>query len=147
MKLIVQIPCLNEELTLPATLAQIPREIAGIDKVEIMVIDDGSTDNTVAVAREHGVDHICQHRINQGLGRAFRTGLDNALKLGADIIVNTDGDGQYAGGDIPSLFQPILSRQADIVIGDRQTTNSTEFGLAKKCLQWLGSYVEPAHKV
>lgn len=141
MKLIVQIPCLNEESTLPATLAAIPREIPGVDQVEIMIIDDGSSDKTVEVAKAHGVDHICRHRNNQGLGRAFRTGLNNALKCGADIIVNTDGDGQYAGGDIPRLIQPILSGQADIVIGDRQTANSPEFGTLKKCLQWLGSYV------
>lgn len=141
MKLIVQIPCLNEELTLPGTLAEIPRQIPGIDKIEILIVDDGSTDDTVDVARAHEVDHICQHRSNQGLGRAFRTGLNEALKCGADIIVNTDGDGQYAGKDIAKLVQPILSGRADIVIGDRQTASNTQFGTAKKFLQWLGSYV------
>jgi len=141
VKLIVQIPCLNEELTLPATLAEIPREIPGVDQIEIMIVDDGSSDRTVEIARAHGVDYICRHRSNQGLGRAFRTGLNNALKYGADIIVNTDGDGQYAGGDIPRLIQPILSGEADIVIGDRQTAKSSEFGTFKKCLQWLGSHV------
>jgi len=140
-KLIIQIPCLNEEETLPATLAELPRKIPGVDTIEILVVDDGSDDNTSIVAKSLGVDHICRHKTNQGLGKAFRTGLDNALKLGADIIVNTDGDGQYAGADIPTLIQPILSGQADIVIGDRQTAKSAEFGLAKKFLQWLGSHL------
>jgi len=139
IKLIIQIPCLNEEQTLPATLADLPRAIPGIDIVEILVVDDGSDDGTVEVANASGVDHIVRHKSNQGLGKAFRTGLENALKLGADIIVNTDGDGQYAGGDIPALIQPILSGEADIVIGNRQTAKSTEFGPAKKLLQRLGS--------
>ena len=141
MKLIIQIPCLNEEQTLPATLAELPRSIPGVDSIEILVVDDGSTDQTAAVASAHGVHHVLRHTRNQGLGRAFRTGLDAALKLGADVIVNTDGDGQYCGGDIPKLIAPILAGEADIVVGDRQTANNTEFGLAKKCLQWLGSYV------
>ncbi len=141
MKLIIQIPCLNEELTLPATLAELPRQIDGVDEIEILIIDDGSQDRTVTVARELGADHVYRHTTNQGLGRAFRTGLDNALKLGADVIVNTDGDGQYHGGDIPKLIAPILEGTADIVIGDRQTANSTEFSFSKKCLQRMGSYV------
>lgn len=141
MKLIIQIPCLNEEQTLPATLAELPRSIPGVDSIEILVVDDGSTDQTAAVASAHGVHHVLRHTRNQGLGRAFRTGLDAALKLGADVIVNTDGDGQYCGGDIPKLIAPILAGEADIVVGDRQTANNTEFGFAKKCLQWLGSYV------
>jgi glycosyltransferase involved in cell wall biosynthesis len=141
MKLIIQIPCLNEERTLPATLQEIPRIVEGVDEVEILIIDDGCSDRTVAVAREYGVDHIVRHKANQGLGRAFRSGLDYALKSGADIIVNTDGDGQYCGKDIPALVQPILSGQADIVIGDRQTRNMADFSFAKKCLQWLGSHV------
>jgi len=106
-----------------------------------LVVDDGSTDQTVEVARAHGVHHVLRHTRNQGLGRAFRTGLDAALKLGADIIVNTDGDGQYCGDDIPKLIAPIIAGEADIVVGDRQTANSAEFGYAKRYLQWLGSYV------
>lgn len=141
MKLIIQIPCLNEEQTLPATLAELPRDIAGIDKVEVLVIDDGSTDRTVDVARSLGVDHIYRHKGNEGLGRAFRAGLDYALKEGADIIVNTDGDGQYCGADIPKLIAPVLAGKADIVIGDRQTASHPEFGFLKKCLQRLGSHV------
>lgn len=141
MKLIIQIPCLNEEQTLPATLAELPREIPGIDKIEVLVIDDGSTDNTVQVAKSHGVDHIYSHKSNQGLGRAFRAGLDYALKQGADIVVNTDGDGQYCGADIPKLVAPIMAGKADIVIGDRQTASHPEFGFLKKCLQHLGSHV------
>ncbi|MBE9540048.1 MAG: glycosyltransferase family 2 protein [Proteobacteria bacterium] len=141
MKLIIQIPCLDEEQTLPATLAELPRHIAGVDSIEILVIDDGSSDKTAEVARELGVHHVLRHTRNQGLGRAFRTGLDAALKLGADIIVNTDGDGQYCGDDIPRLIAPILAGEADIVVGDRQTASNTEFGFTKKCLQWLGSYV------
>jgi glycosyltransferase involved in cell wall biosynthesis len=141
LKLIIQIPCLNEEHTLPATLAELPRDIAGIDSIEILVVDDGSTDQTVEIARVHGVHHVLRHTCHQGLGRAFRTGLDAALKLGADIIVNTDGDGQYCGGDIPKLIAPILAGEADIVVGDRQTAKNAEFSFTKKCLQWLGSYV------
>jgi glycosyltransferase involved in cell wall biosynthesis len=141
MKLIIQIPCLNEEKTLPATVADLPKSIEGIDEIEVLVIDDGCTDRTTEVARELGVDHVYTHKTNQGLGRAFRSGLDNALKLGADIIVNTDGDGQYCGSDIPALIQPILSDEADIVIGNRRTAGNPEFSLIKKCLQWLGSHV------
>lgn len=141
MKLIIQIPCLNEEKTLPATVADLPKSIEGIDEIEVLVIDDGCTDRTTEVARELGVDHVYTHKTNQGLGRAFRSGLDNALKLGADIIVNTDGDGQYCGSDIPALIQPILSDEADIVIGDRRTAGNPEFSLIKRCLQWLDSHV------
>ncbi len=141
MKLIVQIPCFNEEKTLPATVADIPREIEGIDKVEILIIDDGSTDRTVAVAHEVGVDHIIRHKNNQGLARAFRTGLEACLRLGADIIVNTDGDNQYAGRDIAKLVQPVLRKRADIVVGDRQTEKVRHFSRNKKRLQRLGSFV------
>lgn len=141
MKLIVQIPCLNEEKTLPQTVADIPRRIDGVDRVEILVIDDGSTDRTVQVARELGVDHIIVNRKNLGLARTFRKGLDACLHLGADIIVNTDGDNQYAGWDIPKLIGPILDGKADMVVGDRKTGQHREFSALKKLLQRLGSRV------
>ena len=141
MKLIVQIPCLNEEKTLPKTLKDIPREIPGVDKVEVLIIDDGSTDRTVEVAREHGADHIVRLTNNKGLAEAFMTGLNAALQLGADIIVNTDGDNQYRGEDIPKLIQPILDGRADIVIGDRQIDRIPHFSRVKKWLQKLGSWV------
>ncbi len=139
MKVIIQIPCLNEEETLPATLADLPGEIAGADVVETLVIDDGSTDRTVEVAHEHGVDHIVSHGHNRGLARAFRTGLSACLRLGADVIVNTDADNQYPGADIPRLVTPILEGRADIVIGDRQTDTVEHFSYLKKKLQRLGS--------
>jgi len=141
MKLIVQIPCLNEERTLPETVAAIPRRIAGIDQVEILVIDDGSTDRTAEVAREIGVDHVLVNLGNLGLARAFRRGLDACLHLGADIIVNTDGDNQYAGADIAKLVQPILDGAAEIVVGDRRTGSRRDFSYLKRFLQWLGSRV------
>ena len=141
MKLIVQIPCYNEEKTLPQTVADIPRDIPGIDTVEILIIDDGSSDRTVEVAKELGIDYIISNTINQGLARSFRIGLDACLLHGADIIVNTDGDNQYAGKDIPKLIQPILDDQAEIVIGDRQTAQISHFSPIKKILQWLGSSV------
>jgi glycosyltransferase involved in cell wall biosynthesis len=140
-KLIVQIPCYNEEATLPQTVADIPRSIPGIGKVEIMIIDDGSTDATVEVARRIGVDHIICHRNNRGLARTFRTGLDSALKLGADIVVNTDGDNQYPGWQIPDLVRPILEGKADIVVGDRQTHKIAHFSATKRFLQRVGSFV------
>lgn len=139
MKLIVQIPCFNEEGTLPQVLADIPRSIPGIDSVEVLVIDDGSTDRTAEVARAHGADYVVRHKTNRGLARAFRTGVDACLRLGADIIVNTDGDHQYAGGDIPRLCAPILEGRADIVIGDRQTDGIVHFSPLKKRLQRAGS--------
>ena len=141
MKLIVQIPCLNEEDTLGATLADIPREIEGIDQVEILIIDDGSTDRTAEVAREHGADHIVRFAQNRGLGHAFRTGFDTALRLGADIIINTDGDNHYYGGDVSTLVGPILEGRADLVIGDRQTGEIGHFSLLKRGLQKYGSRV------
>jgi glycosyltransferase involved in cell wall biosynthesis len=141
VKLVVQIPCLNEEDTLPATIRDIPREIPGIDKVEIVVIDDGSTDRTAAVAREFGADHVVSFPRNRGLGHAFRAGFDTALRAGADIIVNTDGDNQYHGGDIPDLVAPILAGRADVVIGDRQTEKIPHFSPTKRALQNMGSRV------
>jgi glycosyltransferase involved in cell wall biosynthesis len=141
MKLIVQIPCFNEEQTLPQTVADIPRHIEGIDEIEILVIDDGSTDRTSEVARSLGVEHVVRHKRNRGLARTFRTGLDTCLRLGADIIVNTDGDNQYAGGNIPRLVAPILCGEADIVIGDRQTERIEHFSSLKKRLQKTGSAV------
>jgi len=141
MKLIVQIPCYNEEDTLPQTLADIPREIPGIDVVEILVVDDGSSDRTAEVARALGVDHVIRNKANRGLARSFRIGVDACLRLGADIIVNTDGDNQYAGRDIPRLCEPILRGEADIVIGDRQTDSVAHFSPLKKRLQRTGSAV------
>lgn len=141
MKLIVQIPCFNEEETLPATFNDIPKQIDGVDVVEILIIDDGSTDNTIEVAKKIGVHHIIINKNNRGLARTFRTGLNECLKLGADIIVNTDGDNQYAGWDIPKLIQPILDGKADVVVGDRNTAKVAHFSPFKKFLQRLGSYV------
>jgi len=141
MKLIVQIPCYNEEETLPETVRDIPRLIEGIDEVEILVIDDGSTDKTIEVAKSAGVDHIVKNTCNKGLARTFLVGLDASLRLGADIIVNTDGDNQYKGQDIPKLIAPILKGQADIVIGNRQTDKIPHFSSTKKKLQKFGSFV------
>jgi glycosyltransferase involved in cell wall biosynthesis len=139
MKLIIQIPCYNEEKTLPQTVADIPRKIEGIDSVEILVIDDGSTDKTIETAKALGVDHIVSHKRNRGLALTFMTGLETCLRLGADIIVNTDGDNQYYGADIPKLITPILIGGADMVIGDRQTDDIEHFGFFKKKLQKAGS--------
>jgi glycosyltransferase involved in cell wall biosynthesis len=141
MKLIIQIPCLNEERTLPVTLAELPRRLAGFDAVEWLIIDDGSTDRTVEVARAHGVDHIVRLTNNKGLASGFQAGLDAALKLGADVIVNTDADNQYYAGDIAKLVAPILAGDADMVVGDRQVTTIEHFSPAKKTLQRLGSWV------
>lgn len=141
MKLMVQIPCLNEEATLPATLRDIPRQIEGVDKVEIVVIDDGCTDHTVEIAHEHGVDHIVRFPANRGLGHAFAAGIDFCLRHGADIIVNTDGDNQYHGGDIPKLVKPILEGRAHLVIGDREPEKVPHFSFIKKKMQTLGSRV------
>ena len=141
MKLIVQIPCFNEEHTLPQTVADIPRQIDGIDIIEILIIDDGSSDRTIAVAEEIGVDHIVRNKKNMGLARTFRNGIEACLKQGADIIVNTDGDNQYKGADIAKLVQPILAGRADLVIGDRQTARIDHFSPLKKLLQRVGSGV------
>jgi glycosyltransferase involved in cell wall biosynthesis len=141
MKLIVQIPCLNEEATLPATIAALPREIAGVDEVELLVIDDGSTDRTVEVARANGVEHIVRLTNNKGLAAGFQAGLDACLKLGADVIVNTDADNQYNGADVPKLLAPILAGEADMVVGDRRVATIEHFSGRKKALQRLGSWV------
>jgi glycosyltransferase involved in cell wall biosynthesis len=141
MKLIIQIPCLNEEETLPATLADLPREMPGIDVVEWLIIDDGSTDRTVDVARSHGVDHVVRLTNHKGLAAAFQAGLDAGLKLGADVIVNTDADNQYEGHDVPKLVGPILRGEADMVVGDRQVSTIEHFSGPKKLLQRLGSWV------
>jgi glycosyltransferase involved in cell wall biosynthesis len=141
MKLIIQIPCLDEEETLPGTLADLPRSLEGLDVVEWLVIDDGSTDRTVEVAREHGVDHIVRLTNNKGLAASFQAGLDACLKLGADIIVNTDADNQYSAADIPLLVAPILEGRADMVVGDRQTDEIEHFSPLKKRLQKAGSWV------
>src|ERR1700754_4444362 len=141
MKLIIQIPCLNEEETLPVTLADLPRELDGFDAVEWLIIDDGSTDRTVEVARRSGVDHIVRLTNNKGLASGFQAGLDAALKLGADVIVNTDADNQYFGGDVAKLVAPILAGNADMVVGDRQVSTIEHFSPLKKSLQRLGSWV------
>jgi glycosyltransferase involved in cell wall biosynthesis len=141
MKLIIQIPCFNEEQQLPLTLSRLPREVEGFTAVEWLIIDDGSTDRTIEVAREHGVDHVVRLTNNKGLASAFQAGLDAGLKLGADVIVNTDADNQYDGADIPKLVAPILGGRADMVVGDRRTDTIEHFSASKKLLQRLGSWV------
>ena len=141
MKLIIQIPCWNEALQLPVTLGDLPRELPGFDAVEWLVIDDGSTDDTVEVARRHGVDHIGRLTNNKGLATAFQAGLDACLKLGADVIVNTDADNQYYGPDVARLVAPILEGRADMVVGDREVHTIEHFSPLKKTLQRLGSWV------
>lgn len=141
MKLIVQIPCFNEAETLAATIADIPRDIPGLSEVKILVIDDGSTDKTAAVALSSGADHLVRHAGNQGLAAAFRSGLDASLRLGADVIVNTDADGQYRGADIPRLAMPIVDGQADMVIGDRGVASIQHFSRRKRLLQVFGNWV------
>ena len=141
MRLVVQVPCLNEEDTLPAVLETIPRSIAGIDEIIVLIIDDGSTDRTVEVAEEHGVTHFVRHARNRGLGRSFHDGVQRALELGADIVVNTDGDNQYPQERIADLVQPILAGTADIVIADRQVHLVEHFSGPKVLLQKLGSRI------
>jgi glycosyltransferase involved in cell wall biosynthesis len=141
MKLIVQIPVLNEADTIAAVLAGVPRDIPGVDSVEVLIIDDGCTDSTVSVALAHGADHVVRHTSRKGLATAYQTGIDTALRLGADIIVNTDGDNQYPGSEIPHLVAPILAGQADLVIGDRQVHSVEHFTYFKKTLQAVGSGV------
>jgi glycosyltransferase involved in cell wall biosynthesis len=141
LKLMIQIPCLDEERDLPRTLSRLPRRVDGFDRVEWLVVDDGSTDRTLAVAREGGVDHLVSLTNNKGLAAAFQAGLDASLKLGADVIVNTDADGQYDPADIPRLVAPILDGYADMVVGDRQVEDLEHFSRSKKLLQRLGSWV------
>lgn len=140
-KLIIQIPCLNEAQTLPGTLAKLPRSLPGIDTIEYLVIDDGSSDDTSGVARRWGVHHVVRHRRNRGLAQAFRSGIDRALAEGADIIVNTDADGQYEGADIARIVAPVVAGEADICMGDRQVADNAHFGPVKRLLQRFGSYV------
>jgi glycosyltransferase involved in cell wall biosynthesis len=140
MKLIIQIPCFNEEEVLPFTLAELPRQVAGFDEVEWLVVDDGSSDRTSEVARTHGVDYIVRHPRNRGLARAFMTGLETALLAGADIIVNTDADNQYRADCIPALVAPILAGRAQIVVGARPIAKIPTFSLFKKLMQRLGSW-------
>lgn len=141
MKLIIQIPCYNEAETLAIALSALPREVPGFDSVEWLIIDDGSIDDTVKVAKENGVDHVIQHTRNQGLAVGFMNGLDACLRLGADVIVNTDADNQYNADDIPSLTAPVLERRADIVVGARPIETIEHFSPVKKLLQKLGSWV------
>ena len=141
MKLIIQIPCLNEEHSLPKTLEDLPKQIEGIDSIETLIIDDGSTDKTVEVAKKLGVHHVLQFTNNKGLAKAFISGINQSLKLGADIIVNTDADNQYFGGDIVKLIQPILKKDSDIVVGDRQVETIRHFSPVKIFLQKFGSWV------
>jgi glycosyltransferase involved in cell wall biosynthesis len=141
MKVFVQVPCLNEETTLPLVLKSIPKKIANVDSIEILIIDDGSTDKTIEIAKKHGVTHFVKHTRNMGLARSFRDGIDYALKHGADIVVNTDGDNQYPQERIADLVQPIIAREADIVIADRQTSKIAHFSPFKKVMQRFGSWV------
>lgn len=140
MKLVVQIPCHNEAESLPATLAAIPRQVEGIDRIEILVIDDGSDDGTADAALEHGADGVLVLAGRQGLARAFKAGIDAALRAGADIVVNTDGDNQYDGAEIPRLVAPILEGRADMVVGDRDPGSLRHFSPLKRLLQRFGSW-------
>jgi len=141
MKLIIQIPCYNEEKTLEVTYKELPQKIDGIDTIETLIINDGSTDATEAVAKRIGIDHIISFNQNRGLAKGFSAGIENCLKLGADIIVNTDADNQYCGADIAKLVEPIVNKQADVVVGDRQTDKIDHFSFGKKLLQKFGSAV------
>jgi glycosyltransferase involved in cell wall biosynthesis len=140
MKLIIQIPCLNEAATLSVALAELPRQVPGFDIVEWLIVDDGSTDGTAAMAQQLGVDHVVRHTVNRGLAAAFMTGLDSCLRLDADVIVNTDADNQYCAADIPLLTAPVLAGDADMVIGARPIAQTEHFSRIKKSLQHLGSW-------
>ncbi|MGE5343720.1 MAG: glycosyltransferase family 2 protein [Candidatus Omnitrophota bacterium] len=141
MKLIIQIACFNEEETLPVTLNALPKQLDGIDEIEVLIINDGSTDRTAAIAEEHGVDYIISFKKNQGLARSFMAGLNACLKFGADIIVHTDADNQYNADDIPKLIKPILEERADMVIGARPISRIDHFSFIKKVMQKLGSWL------
>ena len=141
MKLIIQIPCYNEERTLPATIEALPRVLPGVDEVEYLIVDDGSTDRTAEIAAELCVHHIVRHRHNRGLAAAFQTGLEASLAAGADVIVNTDADNQYYGPDVAALVKPIVAGRADIVVGDRGVSDLEDFSPWKRLLQRLGSWV------
>ena len=141
MKLIIQIPCYNEADTLPSVLADIPRHIEGIDEIEVLVIDDGSKDGTAEVARAHGATHVVSHRGNRGLATTFLTGLEKSLELGADVIVNTDGDHQYPGSAIADLVRPIVAGEAELVIGDRQTHLDPKVKAQKRFFYGIGNFV------
>lgn len=141
MKVFIQVPCLNEETTLPLVLESIPKKIKNVDEIEILIIDDGSSDKTIEVAKSYGVTHFVHHTRNMGLARSFRDGIDYALKHGADIVVNTDGDNQYPQARIADLVQPIIAGEADIVIADRQTSKIAHFSPFKKIMQRFGSWV------
>ena len=141
MKLIIQVPCYNEEKTLAVTLKDLPKEIKGIDTIETLIINDGSTDATVETAKKNGVDHIVDMPVHSGLATAFKAGIEKSLELGADIIVNTDGDNQYKGADIPKLIQPILNKKAEMVIGCRDISSISHFSFMKKAFQKIGSAV------
>ena len=141
MKLIIQIPCYNEAGTLRVALDHLPKKIEGVDEIEILIINDGSTDDTVQVAREWGVNHIVSFKKNKGLARGFMAGIDACLHLGADIIVNTDADDQYCGEDIAKLVRPILEEKADIVIGERPIDETEHFSKKKRATQYMGTPV------
>ena len=141
MKLIIQIPCFNEEQTLPQTVADLPKKIEGIDTIEYLIIDDGSTDKTVEIAKKIGVHHVVSFRRNRGLAKGFMAGIDACLRLNADIIVNTDADNQYCGADIERLVEPILKQRADIAIGERPIDETEHFSKKKKKFQHFGSFV------